>query len=264
MSQPLCFCSVSALDRPIEAAARMAVEAGCDGLEVTARAPHLEPSDDLERFREIARAVGDAGAPVIAYGSYFGRDRPLVPEHGIQAARIAGALGSTLLRVWAECTPDEDAASLVAAFQTTCDAAADCNVEVVVERHLGSLADTPERIERLLGEVGRSNFALNYQVLDMLPADAAADQPGDASRLMKHARYFHLKNYQPNPDGGPMLPGGSLEGGVLDYREILTAALAAGYSGPLTIEFLSWDSRPLEERLAADVAYVRSILAEIA
>jgi hypothetical protein len=38
-----------------------------------------------------------------------------------------------------------------------------------------------------------------------------------------------------------MPPGGSLAAGVLDYRAILTAAFAAGYTGPLTIEFLSFE-----------------------
>ncbi|MAE93053.1 MAG: hypothetical protein CL910_00190 [Deltaproteobacteria bacterium] len=261
MTRPLGFCSISALDRPLEEAARMAVDAGCDGLEVTARPPHLDPSDDLERIREIGRALRDAGAPVIAYGSYFGRERPLVSADGVRAAEIAAALGTSRLRVWAECEPDEDPTAIAAVFQTTCDAAADRGVDVLAERHLGSLADTPERIETLLGQVDRGNFALNYQVLDFLPPEAVPDQAADATRLVKHARYFHLKNYQANPDGGPLLPGGSLEDGVLDYREILAAALGAGYEGPLTIEFLSFDSRPIEERLAADVAFVRGVLA---
>ena len=57
-----------------------------------------------------------------------------------------------------------------------------------------------------------------------------------------------------------MPPGGSLAGGVLDYRAILAAAFAAGYAGPLTIEFLSFEPLPLEQKLAADVAFLRSVL----
>ncbi|MCP3987061.1 MAG: TIM barrel protein [bacterium] len=262
-SQILGFCSVSALDRPLVDAAQMAADAGCDVLEVTARPPHLDPSAGLAEIAELGRAVRDTGVEVVAYGSYFGRERPLLEADAVRAAEIAGALGAPLLRVWAECAADEDAGETVRHLQLACDAATDCGATVVVERHQGSLADTPERVEALLAEVDRANFALNYQVLDLLPQDAAPHQPADAARLVRHARYFHLKNYQVKSDGqGPLLPGGSLENGVLDYRALLNAALAAGYEGPMTVEFLSFEDRPLQERLARDVAWVRKVLAE--
>ncbi|MCP5059460.1 MAG: sugar phosphate isomerase/epimerase [bacterium] len=261
--QVLGFCSVSALDRPLVDAARMALDAGCDGLEVTARPPHLDPMGSLEAIADQGRAVRDTGLEIFTYGSYFGRDRPLSEADALRAAEIAEALGAPLLRVWAECGPEEDANDTVRHLQLVCDAAADRGVTVVVERHQGSLADTPERVEALLAGVDRTNFALNYQVLDLLPQAEIPNQPADAERLVRHARYFHLKNYQLKPDGeGPLLPGGSLEKGVLDYRTLLHAALGAGYTGPMTIEFLSFDDRPLEERLAADVAWVRRVLEE--
>ena len=100
-------------------------------------------------------------------------------------------------------------------------------------------------------------------MLDVIASEAADAQPADAASLIAHARYFHLKNFRPNPDGGPLLPGGSLAGGVLDYRAILAAAFDAGYAGPLAIEFLSWDPLPIEEKLAADAAHLRALLADL-
>ena len=50
---------------------------------------------------------------------------------------------------------------------------------------------------------------------------------------------------------------------MLDYRAILAAALAAGYAGPMTIEFLAADARPVEDKLADDVAWLRGLLAEL-
>ncbi len=256
------FCSYSALDRPLAAAARLAAAAGVDGLEVTAHAPHLDPADGLEAARAAGRAVRAAGLPVIAYGSYLGRFGHVTQADAERAAAIAAALETRLLRVWAEPIPDgsNDPAATVALLRRACDAAAPDGITVVIERHLGSFADTPARIARLLDAVDRANCALNYQVLDFLPADAAAAQPADAAALVGAARYFHLKNYQPNGDG-PLMPGGSLEYGVLDYRAILAAAHAAGYRGPFTIEFLAADARPVEEKLAGDAAFVRSLLA---
>jgi sugar phosphate isomerase/epimerase len=269
---PLAFCSISALDRSLEAAAALAAAQGLDGLEVTARPPHLDPRAPRSAIRAAGRGVRAAGLDVVAYGSYLGRRDALGEDaHGAAAgereAGVAAALGTRLLRVWADCVAedaDQGFARVVATLCAACDAAAAEGVVVVVERHVGSFADTPERIERLLGAVARPNLALNYQVLDLLPQREAAAQPDDARRLAPLARYFHLKNTRPAADGaGPMPPGGSLSGGVLDYRALLAAAFEAGYAGPLAIEFLSFEPKPVEEKLAADVAFVRGLLAEL-
>jgi sugar phosphate isomerase/epimerase len=268
----LAFCSISALDRSLAAAAELAAAAGLDGLEVTGRPPHLAPGAGPEEIRAAGRAVRAAGVAVVAYGSYLGR-RDVLGEgaHGAAAAareaRAAAALETPLLRVWAdEVAGDADLgrARVRDTLRAACDAMAAEGGRVVVERHVGSFADTPERIAALFEDVGRPNLALNYQVLDLLPQSLAAAQPEDARRLVPRARYFHLKNLRPAADGaGPMPPGASLAGGVLDYRAILRAAFEAGYAGPLTIEFLSHEPRPVEEKLAADVAFLRGVLAEL-
>ncbi len=261
------FCSISALDRSLADAARVAAACGCDGVEVTDRPPHLEPGASLDAVRDAGAAVRDAGIEVVAYGSYLGRMGARTPEHARREVEVAAALGTPLLRVWAEPdngAPDAGFGDVVSLLMATCDAAAERGVEVVVERHVGSFADTPERIDRLFAAVARPNLALNYQVLDFLPPDAVSAQPDDARRLAPRARYLHLKNYRANPDpAGPLAPGGSLAGGVLDYRPILAAVLESGYAGPMTLEFLSWEPLPLEEKLAADVRHARALLAEL-
>jgi sugar phosphate isomerase/epimerase len=261
----LAFCSISALDRPLVDAAKVAANAGLDGLEVTAHSPHLNPEDGTDAAAEAGRSVRAAGLEVIAYGSYLGRFGQVTPQHAEREAAIAAALETRLLRVWAEPMEERpaDVAPVIDLMRAACDAARPAGITVVIERHLGSFADTPERITALLDAIDRPNVALNYQVLDFLPPSELANQPADAARLVRYARYFHLKNYQPNPDaGGPVFPGGSLTGGVLDYRAILKASLDAGYDGPMTIEFLAADPRPVEEKLAEDVAFVRRILDE--
>ena len=45
------FCSISALDRPLVAAARLAAAQELDGIEVSAHPPHLEPETPLEAVR---------------------------------------------------------------------------------------------------------------------------------------------------------------------------------------------------------------------
>jgi sugar phosphate isomerase/epimerase len=262
----LCFCSISALDRPVAEAAALAAGAGLDGLEVTARKPHLDPNAGPEAARDAGREVRAQGVDVVAYGSYLGRFGQVTTRHAEREAALAAALGTRLLRVWAEPLADgqTDPAPTVELMRAACDAARGDGITVVIERHVGSFADTPERIERLLDAIDRPNVALNYQVLDFLPPGEARRQAEDAARLVGCARYFHLKNYQPNPEpGAPLLPGAALGAGALDYRAILKAAVEAGYGGPLTIEFLAADARPVEEKLAADATFVRGVLGSL-
>jgi sugar phosphate isomerase/epimerase len=210
--------------------------------------------------------VRAAGVDVVAYGSYLGRFGQVTRGHAEREAALAEALGTRLLRVWAEPLADgqTDPAPTVGLMRTACDAARPDGITVVVERHVGSFADTPARIDRLLDAIDRPNVALNYQVLDFLPPEEAERQAEDAARLVGRARYLHLKNYQPNPEpGAPLLPGAALGAGALDYRAILRAVVAAGYDGPMTIEFLAADARPVEEKLAADAAFVRDVLASL-
>ncbi len=265
--RPLAFCSISALDRPIAAVAEMALACGVEAIEITGHAPHLAADASVAEARDVGRAVRATGCGIVAFGSYLGRFGQVTADDARRAVAWTEALETPLLRVWAEPLPDDnqDKNPTVDLMRAACDAALPAGITVVVERHLGSFADTPRRIADLFAAIDRPNVALNYQVLDFLPPSKITQQAADAAALSGAARYFHLKNYQLNPDGqSAMLPGGSLADGTLDYRAILTAAHAAGYRGPLTIEFLAADERSVEAKLKADVDFVRSVLGPLA
>ncbi len=260
------FASISALLWPLEEVAAMAARCGVDGLEVTARDPHLKEIADPESAARAGDQIRAAGLEVITYGSYFSYAGPQsAGEIELEISR-ARALGAKRIRVWANHVEgvDGDGMKDVAdLFRRTADAAGN-ELQVLVERHDGSYADTAPRCLELLEAIDRPNVFLNYQVPDLIWPAIREGLVDDARRLIPHSRYFHLKNYRPNPDEkGPLLPGGALEGGVLDYRELLGAALQAGYDSPYTIEFLAFDARSTEEKLAADVAYVRGLLEEL-
>jgi len=260
------MCSICAMDRSLADATALAARCGADGIEVTARAPHLEAAAGASEVREAGERVRASGIEVTAYGSYLSYTGPEFEADAAREVARAAMLGSKLLRVWAghpdgvDGSPDD----VVAMLRAAGDAAASEGIEVVVERHGGTLADSADRSEALLDAVDRANVTLNYQTLDGLPSKEVAEQPGDARRLIPRSGYFHVKNYRANPvPSGPLVLGGDLETGVLDYRAILAAAVEAGYRGPYGIEFVAFDERPLEGKIAAGVEWLRRTLAEV-
>jgi sugar phosphate isomerase/epimerase len=121
------FCSIAALDRPLCDAARVAADCGLDGLEVTARAPHLDDTASLDAVRDAGRSVREAGLRVLAYGSYLGHEGLRDAASLRREVSRAAALEAPLLRVWAALDPkagDAGFADQVALLRDTCDAAA--------------------------------------------------------------------------------------------------------------------------------------------
>lgn len=262
------FCTISALDRPLEAALRVARESLADGVEVSARPPHVEDTTDLSAFRDTRAAARDHGLEILAYGSYLscpGSDDLSSVRRDVERA---AALGAPRLRVWAAHpggSADENLGDVVAFLQSCARVAGDAGQEVVVERHAGSFADSAQRTLRLLEAVDRPNCSLNYQVLDGLSVERAGHVVEDALALVPWATYVHVKNYvAPSAEVGVLELGGDLRDGAIDYRALVAAIVEADYAGPYTIEFVAADARPLEEKLTRDVAYLRALVSESA
>lgn len=244
------------LDRPLGEVAATAAALGLDGVEVTARPPHLDMTKEhSSAMADVRSIVEDAGSRVIALGSYLGTRERTAFGYATVDAVSAGEMGASFLRVWAH-----GGEGLI---RYACSRVEVPGLRIVVERHINTLADTPQRCREFIAAVDHPLCSLNYQVLDNLPLGAADVQADEARELAPITGYVHLKNYLPPKEpGGPMRPWAPLASGVLDYRAILGALLDAGYTGPLAFEFLSSDPRPAEERLAEDVAFVRSVLDE--
>jgi sugar phosphate isomerase/epimerase len=132
------------------------------------------------------------------------------------------------------------------------DYASPRGVMTLVENH-GFFVNGCDRTERLIRAVGRSNFALlldtgNIACVDEIPEVGAL-------RLAPFARMIHLKDFyirRADPgdahdfdcagswfqtQAGRYLRGSILGQGDLDVPQMLRAVKAAGYDGPVAIEF---------------------------
>lgn len=264
MADPVvAFCTIAALDRPLSRVVEMAADAGFGGLEITARPPHVDDEASLDGLAAIGEEVRRAGLEVVAYGSYLsfvGPGSGALARRDVERAR---AVGASRLRVWAAHVggaAEEHRRDVVRLLQATSALAADAGLDVVVERHEGTFADTVDRTTRLLADVARPNVWLNYQTLDGMRRDEASRVHREVELLVPLSRYVHLKNYV-CPDGDDVLQlGGDLRRGIVDYRALLPAIAAAGFDGPYAIEFVGADGRALEEKLADGLSFVREAL----
>lgn len=265
-SQKLGLATIVGLCHPLEEVLDVAAALGLDGIEITGRSPHLRPGASARTVAEVRHAAQARDLEVLAFGSYVGFRGAFERSDADTAVAIARDLGATRLRVWAESPSgrldDRGFSAAVSLLKHCCDEAAVHRVEVVVERHRQSFADSAPNVERLLHAVGRKNLSLNYQPLDHLPADAAATVPADARRLAPLASYAHLKNYEVrNSQSRTLELGSSLAAGALDYRAILKASVDAGFEGPLVLEFTSdEESTPFEHRVRRDIDFLRELL----
>lgn len=256
---PLGICSLALLDRPLADVLRVAKAAGFDGIELTARAPHFDSRDGTQAAAEVARLVRAAQLDLLAYGSYLGHAPLVESRHADREVEIAAALGVPLLRAWAGGTDFE---RTVALLRHAADAAERHGIHVVVERHAGSFADTEERVQRLLDAVGHANCSLNYQPLDDMREDAAATVPDECARLIGRSRYMHVKNYHPAASaGGNVRPFATVDGGVIDWADVIAAARAGHYTGPVSLEFHGAPAADANTAVARAAAYLRSCLA---
>ncbi len=127
----------------------------------------------------------------------------------------------------------------------------------------GSYCERPDQIEQTLKAIDRPNVALNWQVLDFLPPDCIAGQADDARRLAPLAHYVHPRNFRFDPAHPAQFQfGGAIADEAFDCRDILLALVGAGYRGPLTIEFLSAEWLPLEQKLDSESRFIREVLRE--
>ncbi len=256
------LCSIAFLNLPLCEVARLAADAGLDGIEITAREPHLGCEATPSTAADIRREIRSLGLDVIAYGSYFGSQGRYSETDARKEVALAAALEAPLLRVWAATVEGSgEMAPAIEGIKSITRLAAKESITIVVERHAGTFADTPERIEALFKAISESSVGLNYQPLDFLSASAYEAQPDDARRMLPLARYVHLKNYRlPGIPNANTLPWAPLGSGAIDYRSVLAVIASSGYAGPASIEFLANDDRPAAMRLAANVAFVRTAL----
>jgi len=152
----------------------------------------------------------------------------------------AQELGKPLIRVLT-CSPESSAAvgpreatpaqweAAITGIQRICDMGAGADICFALECHNGTLMEDSASALRLLHGVDRPNLGVNLH----LPLGRGAEPVEESlRRLGAHTVHVHAHNYTSLVDG-ERVPLGD---GALDYEAILSALVADGFNGYVSIE----------------------------
>jgi len=249
------MCTIAFRERPLTEALRLASTTGFEGVEIWGKPPHMPPgtpTDDVRRVRDEVRGLG---MTVAVFGSYV---QPLMEDFDTQSndcLRIAGALATPIVRVWAppgapgSLEPDSYAGA-VKRMKEFCRRAAERGLVLAVESHDHYVVETSAGMLRFLDDVGEPNLKVNWQA----SFREHTDDPYDSlAALLPHTVNVHAQNFS-----GPDRVRRHLADGALDYRRVMGELNRAGFDGFVEIEFVNGDD-PVEW-LREDHAYLRGLL----
>jgi sugar phosphate isomerase/epimerase len=246
------LCTIAFQEKPLSDALEIAAKCGYDAVEIWCKPPHDPGGFDPAYWAGIAEQMAAHLLDTPVIGSYL---RGTEKDFDAQAARvlkIADALDSKLIRVWAGGKGSKDATDadwdvVVSAYARLAAKATD--YRFCFERHGGTLTDDWPCAKKLLERLPQSNVGLNYQFLrGETTALVCKSLAEGKDRLLN----FHVQNEKKLPDGSRQ--PADAESGDLDYRAILATLKEIGFAGYLETEFVRdgvGDPKSPEAKMAA-------------
>ncbi len=178
------------------------------------------PPGDVARAARVATATVDAGLAVCSYGSYFraGAGEDLTP-----ILDSAEALGADRIRIWAGNAGSADAeeaewSGTVARLRAAASEASERGIDLALEFHSGTLADTAPSTLRLIDEVGHPALSTYWQPTVGASDDAALDE---YAAIERHVTAVHVFSWWPTTERLPLDARGDL------WRRLFVAAGAS-------------------------------------
>lgn len=247
------LCTLSKMDSPVESVVQTAGNVGYDGVEIWGK-DHVGDGTNAE-CRSIRDTTREHGLEIPVYGSYVRAGDPDFDETIDRELQIAAQLDADLIRVWAGRQEhgghdERHWEQVVEDLQTATDRAADRGLAVTVEKHANTLTNDVRGAARLIEAVDRARCRLNWQPVFGTPADEIVR---DAERLVGLSNNVHMQAVPERTTSDRCV----LEDAYFDIRTILDVFEADGYSGFVTVEFVTGD-RPYLEAITADLEYLRS------
>lgn len=259
----VCLCTISYREKLLDVALEAAARVGFRAVELWGREPHVSEEYDESRLRGVRAMAEECGLRIPVLGSYLYFGKTVHREDAItlvDTLHTAHGLHTPIVRVWASDigsarATDEVWEKTIAEARQACDRATKMNVVFAAEMHDDTLADTGASAKRLVEEVDRPNFRLNYQ---------AAARPGTEDALARlelvlpYVVHVHCQNFMPAASD-PGYKRVQLDSGYVDYRTLAERLRQASYAGHLAVEFAAAEGDGKEASLRRDLEFLSSL-----
>ena len=255
----VCLCTISYREKLLEVALAAAQRLQFTAVELWGREPHVPEEYDESRIRGIRAAAEERGLKLPVFGSYlyFGKTQHKDDNVTlVDTLHNAHGLRTPIVRVWASdvgsagATPDVWKHTIEEAREA-CDRAAKMNVTFAAEMHDGTLADTGFSARRLVEEIDRSNFRLNFQVGNY----DQEDQMQRLEEVLPYVVHMHCQNFVKG-DGDTQYKRVQIADGFVDYPSLLGRLKDNGYDGHVAVEFAAEEGENKEQSLRKDLEYL--------
>jgi L-ribulose-5-phosphate 3-epimerase len=269
---------------------------GCAGSEFVCQEGYrcgVTPALGAEARRRLRDAARDRGVPMVALtpyqtelASFDDTVRSAQVDGLIAAIRLAADLGAGVVRAYgSKEVPAADRARavdlLVRSLREAGNVAAEAGVKIAVENHYGTLTVTAAQTVEVVRAVGMPSVGILYDqanietMLGEAWPEALALQRDSIVHV--HVKDFEFKGERRASDTAGLVshmdPAGRairarvIGEGIVPWSKILPALAAAGYAGPVSIEYSRrWYPEELpepEEGIARCAAHLRGILASL-
>ncbi|WP_243229597.1 sugar phosphate isomerase/epimerase [Microbacterium sp. CIAB417] len=241
------LCSVTFRSLDAAAIVTAAAEAGLESIEWGGDV-HV-PAGDVATAGRVAALTADAGLAVASYGSYF---RAAEGDDIAPVLDSAEALGATRIRVWAGSAGSADAsaperARTIDRLRDAVEAASGRGLELGLEFHGGTLADTATETRRVLDEVDHPALRTYWQPTVGAPDAVAVDE---YRALADRVSAVHVFSWWPRGERLPLAERAGL------WREFFAAASrSSSRPSDALLEFVPGDDPAV---LAREAATLRS------
>ncbi|WP_203432979.1 sugar phosphate isomerase/epimerase family protein [Jiangella asiatica] len=268
-------------------AAKLAAEAGLDGLAVRHVGGHNVQALDEADVRAVRRTADEHGLAISAVGSPYGRDFHLGDDAAqrraetllAQMVRFADLLGTPLIRIfalwiegkdplplWAD-RPGTDLARVVEALAPSVALAERAGVRLMLELEGASHAGTAAEAAELIRLVDSPALVLCWDICNgWWSGEAPLPHGLDAVRVLPVVD-VQTKDVKADPADPrrPLFDQVILGDGDLPYDRLLPELVASGYDGWFTVERVYHPRKPeehprLQRDALADVERLRSLV----
>lgn len=246
----------------------IASRVGFDGVEIWGKPPHIPAEYDEGYINQIGEELDKRNLKISMFGSYLCTDSVDFEKETDIVLRIAGGLGSKIVRIWAGNVGSQETDEKVweiniSNLKKLCEMGRGEGFSFAMERHKDTLTDRISSITEIIKQVDSPNLTINYQPVE---GEKTEDVIKGIKTLKERIVNVHAYNFKVTSEG---IHSTDLFNGCLDYQKIISELNRVGFSGYIEIEFVPLNKKQTisledkEKKLICNYDFLKQVMSRL-